>query len=160
MHIIVKFNGENHFCLFLKNFHQIKALIGKKQDGLIQGIEISIMANANIAISIWDLTWQEEFHAFHDYMMPNLGDVVNPCSFLFVFDPIMHKEHYERNHHWRNWKELEEELLYWLWFVASNTSTSTTFWPQLNVNLTHADKDLDTSGLCIWVESNVVNNLP
>jgi hypothetical protein len=30
----------------------------------------------------------------------------------------------------------------------------------LNVNLTHADKDLDTSGLCIWVESNVVNNLP
>ncbi len=74
-------------------------MIGKKQDGLIQGIEISIMANANITISIWDLNRQEEFHAFHDYMIPKLGDVVNPFSFLFVFDLIMHKEHYERNHH-------------------------------------------------------------
>lgn len=29
----------------------------------------------------------------------------------------------------------------------------------MNVILTHADKDLDASGLCIWAESNVVNNL-
>ncbi len=140
-------------------FHQSKALIGKREDRRTRGIEISMLANADITISIWDLAGQEEFYAFHDYMMPNFGDVAIPCSFLFVFDPIIHKEHHERNHHRKNWEELKENLLYWLRFVASSTPTSTTFRPQLNVILTHADKDPDASGLCIWAESNVVNNL-
>ncbi len=144
---------------FFYFFRQIKALIGKREDGRTRGIEISLLANDDITISIWDLAGQEEFHAFHDYMMPNFGDVVIPCSFLFVFDPIKHKEHHERNHHRKNLKELEEDLLYWLRFVASNTPTSTTFPPQFTVILTHADKDLDARGLCIWAESNVVNNL-
>jgi len=143
---------------FFNSFRQIKALIGKREDGRTRGIEISMLADDDITISIWDLAGQEEFHAFHDYMMPNFGDVVIPCSFLFVFDPI-NKEHYERNHHRKNWKELEEDLLYWLRFVASNTPTSTTFRPQLNVILTHADQDLDASGLCIWAETNVVKDL-
>jgi GTPase SAR1 family protein len=51
---------------FFKTFRQIKVLIGKKQDGHTQGIEIFVMADANITISIWDLVGQEEFHAFHD----------------------------------------------------------------------------------------------
>jgi GTPase SAR1 family protein len=144
---------------FFNFFHQIKALIGKREDGRTRGIEISVLTDDDITISIWDLAGQEEFHAFHDYMMPNFGDIVIPCSFLFVFDPIIHKEHHERNHHRKYWKELEEDLLYWLRFIASNTPTSTTFRPQLNVILTHADKDLDASGLCIWVESNVLSNL-
>jgi hypothetical protein len=144
---------------FFNFFRQIKALIGKREDGRTRGIEISVLTDDDITISIWDLAGQEEFHAFHDYMMPNFGDVVIPCSFLFVFDPIIHKEHHERNHHRKYWKELEEDLLYWLRFIASNTPTSTTFRPQLNVILTHADKDLDASGLCIWVESNVLSNL-
>ncbi len=76
---------------YFKTFHQIKVLIGKKQDGHTQGIEISVMADVDITISIWDLVGQKEFHAFHDYMMPNLGSVVNLFSFLLVFDPIIHK---------------------------------------------------------------------
>jgi GTPase SAR1 family protein len=140
-------------------FRQIKALIGKKQDGRTRGIEISVLADADITISIWDLAGQEEFHAFHDYMMPNLGDITNPCSFLFVFDPTIHEEHHEKIHHRKELQELQETLLYWLRFVASNTPVSTTYRPQFNVILTHADQDSDASGLSIWAESNVVKNL-
>jgi hypothetical protein len=59
-------------------------LIHKKHDECTTGIEIFIVEDANNTISIWDMAGQEAFHAFHDYMMPNLGDVVSPCSFLFV----------------------------------------------------------------------------
>jgi hypothetical protein len=77
---------EAHFAS-LEPFHRIKALIHKKHDERTRGIEISIVEDADITISIWNMAGQEEFHAFHDYMMPNLGDVVSLCSFLFVFNP-------------------------------------------------------------------------
>jgi hypothetical protein len=31
---------------------------------------------------------QEEFHAFHDFMFPNLSDTGNPYSFLLVSSPF------------------------------------------------------------------------
>ncbi len=100
-----------HFAPF-KPFDRIKALIDKKHDERIRGIEISIVEDANITISIWDMARQEEFHTFHDYMMPNLGDVVSPCYFLFVFNPIMRKNEHDMHHHQRTWKELHEDLTY------------------------------------------------
>jgi hypothetical protein len=134
-------------------------LIDKKHDERTRGIEISIVEDANITISIWDMAGQEEFHAFHDYMMPNWGDVVSPCSFLFVFNPIMQKNEHDMHHHRRTWKELQEDLTYWLCFIASNNPTSTAFRPQLTVILTHVDKDPDASGLVMWAQSYVVNDL-
>jgi hypothetical protein len=62
-------------------------LFQQNQDERTRGIEISVIKGSDIVLSIWDLAGQEEYHAFHDYMMPNFGDVVNPCSFLFLFDP-------------------------------------------------------------------------
>ncbi len=119
---------EAHFAS-LEPFHRIKALIHKKHDERTRGIEISIVEDADITISIWDMAGQEEFHAFHDYMMPNLGDVVSLCSFLFVFNPIMQKNEHDMHHHQKTWKEFHEDLTYWLCFIASNNPTSTTFRP-------------------------------
>ncbi len=150
--------AKGHFAS-LEPFRRIKALIDKKHDERTRGIEISIVEDANITISIWDMAGQEEFHAFHDYMMPNLGDVVSPCSFLFVFNPIMQKDEHDMHHHRRTWKELHEDLTYWLRFIASNNPTSTVFRPQLSVILTHVDKDPDASGLVMWAQSYVVNDL-
>ncbi|CAM6030936.1 unnamed protein product [Sphagnum balticum] len=154
-----KQHGQKAHFASLEPFRRNKALIDKKHDERTRGIEISIMKDANITISIWDMAGQEEFHAFHDYMMPNLGDVVSPCSFLFVFNPIMQKNEHDMHHHRRTWKELHEDLTYWLRFIASNKPTSTTFQPQLNVILTHVDQDLDGSSLVMWAQSYVVNDL-
>jgi hypothetical protein len=51
-------------------------LFQRNQDERTRGIEISVMKGSDIVMSIWDLAGQEEYHAFHDYMMPNFGDVV------------------------------------------------------------------------------------
>ncbi len=125
----------------------------------LEAFEISIVEDANITISILDMARQEEFHTFHDYIMPNLGDVVSPCSFLFVFNPIMQNNEHDMHHHRKTWKELHEDLTYWLCFIASSNPTSTTFRPNLNVILTHVDKDPNTSGLIMWAQSYMVNDL-
>jgi GTPase SAR1 family protein len=117
-------------------------LFHRNQDERTRGIEISLVQDSDIVVSIWDLAGQEEYHAFHDYMMPNFGDVVNPCSFLFLFDPMREMHVGEKNPSRKEPKVLEEELNYWLRFIASNTPTSIVFPPQLTVILTHADKDL------------------
>jgi hypothetical protein len=107
-------------------------------------------------VSIWDLAGQEEYHAFHDYMMPNFGDVVNPCSFLFLFDPMREMHMGEKNRYRKESKVLNEELIYWLQFIASNTPTSIACPPQLTVILTHVDQDLH-GGLVEWAEQVVQN---
>ncbi len=131
-------------------------LFQQNQDERTRGIEISVMKGSDIVMSIWDLAGQEEYHAFHDYMMPNFGDVVNPCSFLFLFDPTMEVHVGEKNRSCKESKVLEEELIYWLQFIASNTPTSIAFPPQLTVILTHADKYLH-GGLVEWAEQVVQN---
>ncbi len=123
-------------------------LFHRNQDERTRGIEISLVKDSDIVVSIWDLAGQEEYHAFHDYMMPNFGDIVNPCSFLFLFGPtrVMHVG--EKNRSRKEPKVLKEELIYWLQFIASNTPTSIAFPPQLTVILTHAKKDA-TSFCCV-----------
>jgi hypothetical protein len=131
-------------------------LFHRNQDERTRGIEISLVKDSDIVVSIWDLAGQEEYHAFHDYMMPNFGDVVNPCSFLFLFDPTREMHAGEKNRRRKESKVLKEELIYWLQFIASNTPTSIVFPPQLTVILTHADKDLH-GGLVEWAEQEVQN---
>jgi len=125
-----------------------------KQDERTRGIEISVVKIRDIVVSIWDLAGQEEYHAFHDYMMPKIGDVVNPCSFLFLFDPTREMHAGEKNQCRKESKVLKEELIYWLRFIASNIPTAIVFPPQLTVILTHADKDLD-GDLVEWAEQVV-----
>jgi len=131
-------------------------LFHRNQDERTRGIEISVVKDRDIVVSIWDLAGQEEYHAFHDYMMPNFGHGVNPCSFLFLFDPTREMHVGERNRSRKEPKVLKEELIYWLQFIASNTPTSIAFPPQLTVILTHADEDLH-GGLVEWAEQVVQN---
>jgi len=131
-------------------------LFHRNQDERTRGIEISVVKDSDIVLSIWDLAGQEEYHAFHDYMMPNFGDVVSPCSFLFLFDPTREMHVGEKHRSRKELKVLKEELIYWLQFIASNTPTSIAFPPQLTVILTHADKDLH-GGLVEWAEQVVQN---
>jgi GTPase SAR1 family protein len=131
-------------------------LFHRNQDERTRGIEISLVQDSDIVVSIWDLAGQEEYHAFHDYMMPKFGDVVNPCSFLFLFDPTREMHVGEKNRSRKEPEVLKEELNYWLRFIASNTPTSIAFPPQLTVILTHADKDLH-GGLVEWAEQEVQN---
>jgi GTPase SAR1 family protein len=128
----------------------------RNQDERTRGIEISVVKDSDIVVSIWDLAGQEEYHAFHDYMMPNFADVVNPCSFLFLFDPTRDMPVGEKNPSRKEPKVLKEELIYWLQFIASNTPTSIAFPPELTVILTHADQDL-YGGLAEWAEQVVQN---
>ncbi|CAM6037340.1 unnamed protein product [Sphagnum compactum] len=129
-------------------------LFHRNQDERTRGIEISLVKDSDIVVSIWDLAGQEEYHAFHDYMMPNFADAVNPCSFLFLFDPMREMRAGEKNRCRKESKVLQEELIYWLQFIASNTPTSIIFPPQLTVILTHADKYLH-GGLVEWAEQVV-----
>jgi hypothetical protein len=131
-------------------------LFHRNQDERTRGIKISLVQDSDIVVSIWDLAGQEEYHAFHDYMMPKFGDVVNPCSFLFLFDPTREMHVGEKNRSRKEPEVLKEELNYWLRFIASNTPTSIAFPPQLTVILTHADKDLH-GGLVEWAEQVVQN---
>jgi GTPase SAR1 family protein len=131
-------------------------LFPRNQDERTRGIEISLVKDSDIAVSIWDLAGQEEYHAFHDYMMPNIGDAVNPCSFLFLFDPTSEMHVGEKHRSRKELKVLKEELTYWLQFIASNTPTKIAFPPQLTVILTHADQDLH-GGLVEWAEQVVQN---
>jgi GTPase SAR1 family protein len=160
---LMRSNALNHSCMPLFSLRTSWAQDRKKgilfqqnQDERTRGIEISVVKDSDIVVSIWDLAGQEEYHAFHDYMMPNFGDVVNPCSFFFLFDPTWEMHAGEKNRSRKKSKVLKEELIYWLQFIASNTPPSIAFPPQLTVILTHADKDLH-GGLVEWAEQVVQN---
>jgi GTPase SAR1 family protein len=54
-----------------------------------QGIEINVLFDhANQKISLWDLAGQEEYHVFHDMMMPDLNSQRNVSFFLWVCNPF------------------------------------------------------------------------
>ncbi len=76
--------------LVIKSHDSIQKLLhGPLQLALCtHGIEIFGLKN-NVGIRcIWDMGGQEEFHAFHDFMFPNLSDTGNPSSFLLVSSPF------------------------------------------------------------------------
>ncbi|CAK9235493.1 unnamed protein product [Sphagnum troendelagicum] len=114
-----------------------------------RGIEIwGLKNNAGIRLSIWDMGGQEEYHAFHDFMFPNLSDTGNPSSFLLVCNPFTSVYMDAK----KQPEVVSEELKYWLRFIASNTRKSVSFKPKVHVVLTHADK---VAGLAAWAKGIV-----
>ncbi len=113
------------------------------------GIEIFGLKNyAGIRLSIWDMGGQKEFHAFHDFMFPNLSDTGNPSSFLLVSSPFKNVYMDAK----KQPADVYQELECWLWFVASHTRKSISFKPKVVVVLTHADK---VAGLAAWAKGIV-----
>jgi GTPase SAR1 family protein len=100
------------------------------------GIDVNILVNDDDRkISIWDLAGQEEYHAFHDMMIPDLSSQGNPCFFLVVCNPFHMKSNGKKS-----LEEIQEEISYWLRFIASNTKRLSNFQSQVAIVMTHEDK--------------------
>jgi len=57
-----------------------------------RGIQINVLVDdEDQKISIWDLAGQEEYHAFHDTMIPDLNIQGNVCYFVLVCSPFDRK---------------------------------------------------------------------
>ncbi|CAM6015575.1 unnamed protein product [Sphagnum balticum] len=101
-----------------------------------RGIEINVLLDhPNQKISLWDLAGQEEYHAFHDMMMPDLSSQGNVSFFLLVCNPF-DRESRER----KSPEIIKEELRSWLRFISSNTKRSFNFPPHITIVITNSDK--------------------
>jgi hypothetical protein len=116
--------------------------LSKLKDGLRQtqrthGIEIcELKVTEGVNLSIWDMAGQEEFHAFHDFMLPNLDGTSYPSLFLLVCCPSKHVQ----GDPIKTIQDIQGELDYWLRFIASKNRQSNIFKPQAIVVLTHSYK--------------------
>jgi GTPase SAR1 family protein len=103
-----------------------------------RGIEINVLLDhPDQKISLWDLVGQEEYHVFHDMMMPDLSSQGNVSYFLLVCNPF-DSESGER----KSLETIKEELQSWLRFISSNTKRSFNFPPHITIVMTNADKGL------------------
>jgi hypothetical protein len=106
-------------------------------DKRTRGINIKVLVdNLDMKVSIWDLAGQEEYHAFHDMMLPDLSTQGNVCYFLLVCNPFL----WHQLGRPKTPQELEDEFSYWLKFISSNTKRSSNFAPQVTIVLTNNDK--------------------
>jgi len=132
-----------HGSTFSKIFvTPIMDFISKLKDGLRQtqrthGIEIrELKVTQGMNLSIWDMAGQEEFHAFHDFMLPNLDGTSYPSLFLLVCSPFKHVQGDPK----KTIQDIQGELDYWLRFIASKNRQSNNFQPKAIVILTHSYK--------------------
>jgi hypothetical protein len=136
-----------------------------------RGIQIKVLLDHDDQkISIWDLAGQEEYHAFHDTMIPNLNIQGNVCLFLLVCSPFK-----KGSKEQKDLQKIKDELCYWLRFISSNTTRSSISPPQVMVVMTHGDKNfphhnpmedhllnlkaifapfIDLSSTCYWINAH------
>jgi len=120
---------------------QIKTLVNPVEPIIrTQGIKIKVLEDDDTRISIWDLAGQHEFHAFHDLMFPGPG---SPSFFLIICSLFRKPENRQPKKH----QELEEDLLYWLRFIVSNSRRAESFLTHVTVVFTHIDKTSESSEL-------------
>ncbi|MCO5586398.1 hypothetical protein L7F22_040338 [Adiantum nelumboides] len=88
-----------------------------------QGIEIRAIMKDGIQLSLWDMAGQQEFHAFHDYMFPDLSTTFgSPAIFMYVWSPIESKDGSKGEQ--KTIRAFEASFGYWLKFIASKTRQS------------------------------------
>ena len=94
------------------------------QPNRTQGIQVRAMTEDGIRLSLWDMAGQQEFHAFHDCMFPDIGtsSYQTPSMFMFVWSP-MHSETSKKGRK-KEIKEFEDSFRYWLKFLASKSRQS------------------------------------
>ena len=110
----------------------MRSMYGRKKDKLkalftgdrTQGIEVQAMKKDGIRVSVWDMAGQQQFHAFHDCMFPDIGSSSYhvPSMFMFVWSP-MDSENSDRGH-MKTMAEFEASFRYWLKFLASKRHQS------------------------------------
>ncbi|KAG0591028.1 hypothetical protein KC19_1G143600 [Ceratodon purpureus] len=101
-----------------------------------RGIEVHKMVWEDMNISVWDLAGQEEYHTFHDMVLPNRSTIGDCCFYFIVCNPRRVVQHLNKQ---VQMKQLEEEIYYWLVFIASNTRRSKSYLPHVTILMTHHD---------------------
>jgi hypothetical protein len=100
-----------------------------------RGIEVHGMSFDDIMVTIWDMAGHDDYHSFHDLVIPNLtGNSGSSCSFLLVCNPLP-----RGTCGLKSVKVIGDELLYWLRFIASNSRISTAHKPHVIIVLTNLD---------------------
>ena len=89
-----------------------------------RGIEVRAIRKDGIRLSLWDMAGQQEFHAFHDCMFPDIGTRAYqfPSMFMFVWSPIESKNHKKGEE--KTESNFEASFRYWLRFLASKSRKS------------------------------------
>jgi len=100
-----------------------------------RGIEVHGVSFDGNMVTIWDMAGQDDYHSFHDLVIPNLtGNSGSSCFFILVCNPI-----HLGTRGLKSVQEIGDELLYWLRFIASNSRISTAYKPHVIVVLTNLD---------------------
>ena len=92
--------------------------------GRTQGIEVRAIERDGIRVSLWDMAGQQEFHAFHDCMFPDIGtsSYQLPSMFMFLWSPMESKNRKEGAA--KTESNFEASFRYWLKFLASESRHS------------------------------------
>jgi hypothetical protein len=115
------------------------------------------MSFDNMLITIWDMAGHDDYHSFHDLVIPNLiGDGGSACSFLLVCNLFQMENTYQNK--LKKLQEITEEFIYWLQFIASNSRISTSYKPQVTIVLTNVDR-LSTNSIILPRIMDKVNYL-
>ncbi|KAI5067166.1 hypothetical protein GOP47_0017694 [Adiantum capillus-veneris] len=124
-----------------------------------RGIEVTVVESQqeHVRISIWDMAGQLQYHSFHDSMLPDLNDRATPPPFLYVWNPFKIHANGEVERDVRGRKarkdldQFKTDLKYWLKFIASKTSKSQLFKPNVIVVITRAD--LGLPDMRLWLRN-------
>ncbi|CAA6653619.1 unnamed protein product [Spirodela intermedia] len=97
-------------------------------------IKIKTLQHEGIKVSIWVLAGQQEFYTLHDLMFQG-----NRGSLFLIISSLFQKP---ANKEERRLTGLEEDLLHWLRYIASNTARAKpqSILPHVTIVLTHSDK--------------------
>ncbi|XP_058081718.1 protein TORNADO 1 [Magnolia sinica] len=130
--------SQNFSSFKLPYMDQIRTLVNPVEQAVrTEGIKINTLHDDDTKISIWDLAGQHEFYAFHDLMFPGHG---SPSFFLIISSLFRKPDNREQ----KSPSEIEEDLVYWLRFIVSNSRKAQTqsqaMLPNVTVVLTHFDK--------------------
>ncbi|KAI3859371.1 hypothetical protein MKX03_010856 [Papaver bracteatum] len=119
----------------------VKTLVNPIEQAVrTEGIRIKTIKDDDVKISIWDLPGQHEYYALHDLMFPGHGS----ASFFLIVCSFYRKP---QNRELKSSAEIEEDLLYWLRFVVSNSRRAgpQSLLPNVTIVLTHFDKIVQPS---------------
>ena len=113
--------------LYSSKRHKLPKLVtgcGHIEPNRTQGIEVRAMKKDGIRVSLWDMAGQQEFHAFHDCMFPDIGTGYDqtPSIFMFVWSPMKSKNSHKGPK--KTEADFEASFRYWLKFLASKSRKS------------------------------------
>ncbi|KAK4362479.1 hypothetical protein RND71_017720 [Anisodus tanguticus] len=112
------------------------------------GMKIKTFKDEDTKISIWNLAGQQEFYALHDLMFPGHGS----ASIFLIISSLFRKPN---NREQKTPDEVEEDLQYWLRFIASNSrrALQQCMLPNVTVVLTHDKINQPSQNLQLIVDS-------